>query len=112
MLIDELDIFDNICDVDDVPVSEAPTDNSDISEERVTQVIINNYGGTGGYHHIQSAANTDWSFNHPLGRFITAVHIVDSGGTEWVPIKITNTDSANCTVHVGNAAYSGELWAI
>ena len=64
------------------------------------------------YHHIQSVPATVWTFNHNLGRVITSVKIIDSDNRAWNALSITDIDLNNCSVLVGNAAFSGELFAI
>lgn len=106
MLIDEFDIFDNDCEVDEYPVTEYPNIENEDCAEFQAQVNIYNIGGNY-YQHIQSVASTIWTANHNLNKLISSAHIEDSGGNMWQTIEIDNIDLNNVAVKVGNAPFGG-----
>jgi hypothetical protein len=67
----------------------------------VSDVNINNYGGNY-YQHLQTIADSSWTFDHLLGRPVTAALVEDSGGNDWA-CQITNNSISNVTLYIGQA---------
>lgn len=57
------------------------------------------------YTHIQSIPNTIWVGTHPLGRKITAVHVIDTGGNQWECVFDSTTTTFE--INVGLAPFAG-----
>lgn len=99
MLIDEFDFFENICDVGTFPIIEHSLNENESLIEH--QSIVNIYKSGGNYYqHSQTIAASSWTFNHDLGRPVTAALVEDSGGNDWA-CQITNNSISNVTLYIG-----------
>lgn len=61
---------------------------------------INNNGNN--YEHTQTTASNTWTFDHNMGRKITAALVEDTGGNDWA-CQITNNSINNVTLYLGLA---------
>ena len=52
------------------------------------------------YQHSQATASSSWTFNHDLGRPVTAALVEDSAGNDWA-CQITNNSISNVTLYIG-----------
>lgn len=61
------------------------------------------------YRHIQSVPSSVWTINHNLGYYAGGVHVMDSGGNDWIG-EITHVDTNTLTIDFGNASFGGEAY--
>lgn len=62
----------------------------------------NVYNNGNSYEHTQTSASNTWTFDHNLGRKITAALVEDTGGNDWA-CQITNNTINNVTLYLGLA---------